>query len=434
MMDVMSNDELDQLLMKAPGGMAKIALDDMLTILYATDTFLSMMKNVADKLTTAAALRRIIYSADIIYVTQQLAAQKNRKDNKISLNFRVLQQDGTFKWIMMSGEKLEEVYPAQPKPVPVYAFVSMDATEHMLKYKRMEQSADYQRIISELSREISFEYEIASDTLHFSPVFREIFGREADITGFRKKLEKTKIIHPEELPAVNKIFNSVMGGRKQVRFDMRLMPKEGGPVLYLCYASIIFDENKNPFKVVGKLSVTKHREEEEEETIIPQYDTLTNVCTKESAEGIIKQTINRQGVSAFSALMVVDVRNYKGINEIAGALHGENVLKTIAGQIKEQFRSTDVIARYGTGEFVIFVKDIQSDKFIYERAEHLCKGIDRLYSFEHNKNSLSISIGIAFQKGQLPNYTGLLANANTALIMAKKSSNSSFEVFYGGMN
>ncbi|MBH1942088.1 sensor domain-containing diguanylate cyclase [Mobilitalea sibirica] len=436
-MDDKTTDQKDQLLNTVPGGVAKIALDDTLTILYATDTFFSLIKNVSEKINTKTtlALLRIVYSADIIYVTQQLAAQKIRKDNIINFNFRTLQSNGSFKWVMITGSKTEEVHQSGNKSVPVYSCIAMDVTEHMLKYKKLEQVNNYHRIISELSKELYFEYEIATDTLVFTELFREVFGKDSVISGFRKKLDKTKMIHPDEVPGVIKVYSSMMSGRKQVRFELRLISKEGAPTWYICYASIIFDDNKNPYKVIGKLaSINTIKKEAETVTQKPQLDNLTKVCTKDSAESMITEAMSKQEPDALSALLLIEIRNYKGVNEILTSVKGENILTTLAGYFKERFRATDIIGRLGLNEFIVYVKDIRTDRYVYEKADQICKEVENRYSYEHTKNGLSISIGVAFKKEEQMEYSALLANAKTALIMAKKENNNSFEVFYETTN
>lgn len=427
----------EQLLQTVPGGIARIALNDELTILYATDTFYSLIKNVTDKINSNGLLR-IVYSADIIYLTQQLAAQKNRKDNLISLNFRTLQQNGSFRWVMITGKKTEEVHQSGTKLVPVYSCIAMDVTDHMLKFKKLEQEENYHRTIAELSKELYFEYEIATDTLTFTELFREVFGKDSVIKEFSKKLDKTKLIHPSELPAVNKIFKSMMSGKKQVRFELRLFPKEGLPVWYVCYVSIILDENRNPYKLIGKLATTNPLKKETEINIpetapatIAQLDPLTEVCTKDSAEALIKGDLAKKESDSLSALLLLEVRNYKGANEIMRAINGENTLTTVAGIMKSKLRTSDIIGRLSLSEFVIYLKDINTEKNAYEIAEQLCKEVERQFSYEHNKNSLSISIGISLTKSEKIEYPNLLANSKAALVMAKKENVSSFEIFYG---
>lgn len=422
---------LEALLKSVPGGIANLVFDDMLTILYASDNFYSLIKNVTDKTMIKApiSLLRMVYSADIISLTQQIASQKHRKDNMIDLNFRTLQQNGSFKWVMITGKKTEETYQAGSKTVPVYSCIAMDITNYMVNYKKLEQTNDYHRIISELSKEFFFEYEIATDTLSFSELFREVFGKDSTMVGFRNRLEKTKTIHSDELPAVISIYNSMMSGRKLARFELRLIPKNGKPTWYTCYASIIFDENKNPYKVVGKLSAMNIVDKEEEQSAyVPQLDATSNVCTKESAERMISEAASKQEEETLSVLMLIDIKNFKGINEIRRAIKGENIITTIGGVLKNNLRSSDIIGRLSLSEFVVYVKGLPSDKAAYELADQICNSIEALHSYEHRKSSISASIGLTLHKGA-QEYATLIANANTALVMAKKISTSSFEVF-----
>lgn len=435
-MEDINRQEFEELLQTAPGGIAKLAFDDMLTILYATDTFYSLIKKVTDKVNTKAplALLGIVYSADIIYVTQQLANQKRKNSNMININFRTLQQDGSFKWVMITGNKTEETYQSGSKSVPVYSCIAMDITSHMVNYKKLEQTNDYHRTISDLAKDLFFEYVIATDTVSFSELFSEIFGRDSTLTGFRKRLEKTKMVHPDELPAVFAIFNSMMSGRKQVRFELRLLTKDGIPNWYICYASIIFDENRNPYKVVGKLSTTNHIEKETEKPVsAPSIDSLTQVCTKESSELLIKDACAKQEDASLSALILIDIRNYKNINEVKKSINSENILAYVGKQLQNHFRTSDIIGRLGLNEFVAYMRNVQSDNAVYDIAEQLCKAIEAVYPYSYTKNGISVSIGIAFHKGK-QEYQELLANANTALVMAKKVPNSTFEVFSGTLN
>ncbi len=432
-MDEINKLQMEELLSSAPGGFVKLAMDDMLTVLFASENFFSMVKNVTDKSAKGPQLLRMVYSADIIYVTQQLASQKTRKDNLISFHFRSLQQDGSFKWIMINGSRMQEIHSSGTKSVPVYSCMAMDVTDTMVQYKQLEQSIEYNRAITELSKDLYFEYEIASDTLSFSEIFREVFGKDSVITGFRKRLEKTKIIHPEELPAVVGIFNSMMSGRKQVRFELRMLPRDGKPCWYICYASIIFGENRNPHKVVGKLSLINTVENAPAEAEYqPTLDSLTNVCTKESAEIMIRDLLHKQKSDSLSALLLIDLRNYKNINEVRKAINGENILSTIGQVLKREFRTSDIIGRIGLSEFIVFIKDLPTDHMVYEIANRLCKELEALYSYEHTKNGITVSIGITLQKGE-QDFQAMLANANAALVMAKKVPVSSFEVFSGAV-
>lgn len=217
-----------------PCSILKLALDDDLTILTANEEFYNLIDYNRSE-TLPKTVFKIVYSTDIIYFTHQVADQKRRKDNRLILFFRVLQKNGSLKWIMISGSKTEENFQLQGKILPVYFCTAADVTSHMTEYKQMEQEIECHRTILELSRELFFEYLIAADTLYFSELFREIFDKEATIKNFSRKLEKTKIIHPDDLPVVISTYKNMMGGKKQAGLEIRLITREGKIAWYKRY-------------------------------------------------------------------------------------------------------------------------------------------------------------------------------------------------------
>lgn len=425
--------DMDQMLNTLPGGLLRIALDDELTIMYATDTFYKLIEMDQGKQTKPPkSIFKTVYSADIILYTQQIAAQKRRTDKQFLMFYRILRKNGGLKWIMINGSKTDEEFQKQNKTFPVYFCMALDISEHMTEFKKMEQELDYHRTILELSKELFFEYDIASDTLTFKELFREVFGKESEINNFSKRLEKTKLVHPEDLPGVIRIYRSMMGGKKQARIELRMTTKDGDIAWYVCYASIIFDDNKNPFKVVGKMSLINTKQEEKKFSKL-QLDSLTNVYTKDCAERLILDIMNNQDDEDISALFICEVRNYKALNEVVRIVDGENVLTSIAGILKKQFRRTDIIGRMGLGDFVVYMKSIRSERNAYEKAEYICKEVNKLYSFDFSKNGVILSIGVSLFKGQA-DFQEEMANAKAALVMAKKDNTSSFEIFYPSLS
>jgi len=411
-----------------PCSLLQVALDDELTIVSANDAFFNLIDYKAD--IWPKSIFKLVYSADIIYFTQQVASQKFRKDNQFTVFFRVLQKNGDLKWVMINGNKTEENIQIQDKSMPIYFCTAVDMTAYMTEYKRMEQEIDNHRTILELSRELFFEYLIATDTLSFSELFREVFNKESVIKNFSKKIEKTKIIHPEDLPLAVSTYRSMMGGKKQVRLELRMVTREGAVAWYVCYAFIIYDENKNPYKVAGKLAqINKCETDSEVSDQKIQLDPLTDVYTNETAQRLITHSMSVQKPKSLSALLLCEIQNFKGANELALILDNENILKKIASIFKGLLRKTDVVGRTGLGEFVIYMKDIGSERAAYDTAEQICREINNLYSYEYNKNNVYVSIGIAFALGK-SDYGTTITNAKSALAIAKKNYGNSFEVFY----
>lgn len=423
--------DIEQMVNGLPGGILKLVMDDELTIVSATDNFYKLIDyDKSEKL--PESIFRIVYSADIIYYTHQVAEQLRRNDKQLLLFFRVLQKNGSLKWIMINGSMSEETYQKKGYSLPVYICMAADVSSHMLQYKKIEQEIENHRTILELSKELFFEYIIATNTLSFSSeLYREIFGKESTIKNFSHKLEKSKIIYQEDLPLIINTYKSVMNGKKQVRLEFRMVTKEERTVWYVCYASIIYDENKNPYKVVGKLAAINRSDNEEDEEMLVKgkADSQTKIYPKEVAEKMIAQSMSKQDPESLSALFICEVHNYKGINEICRISENENILIVITDIFKKLFRKTDIIGNIGIGNFIIYMKDLSSEKSAYNAAEQICREINNLYVYQFNKNKVYISIGLALVKGK-SDYLTESANAKAALTMANKYNDSSFEVFY----
>lgn len=421
--------DMNQMMKSLSGGILRLALDDELTIIYASEVFYKLIDvDINNQAVLPKTIVKTVYSADMIMYTHQIVAQKKRKDNQLALFYRVLLKSGDLRWILINGSKTEESYNENNKEYPIYFCMAIDITDHMVKYKQLEQKVEYYDIMSEMSKELTFEYVIATDSLVFSKTFRETFGIDPKVENFSKKLEKTGIIHPEDLPGIVKVYRSVMNGKKQVRCEFRIITKDGQVLWYVCHASIVFDENKNPFKVLGKLSAMCMRREEDSPAIKIKLDTLTQVYSKDTSDKMIRDHMLNQDSSAISALFICELGNYKNINDIVKVVDGENVLVSIAKILKRSFRRTDIIGRTGLSEFTVCMRDITSDKYVYRKAQEICKEVNDLYSYSFNKSQLSISIGITFARGSL-DYSTAVDNAKTALLVAKKESSSSFEAF-----
>lgn len=330
---------------------------------------------------------------------------------------------------MINGNKTEENINLEGKSFPVYFCMAADVTLHMNEYKQMEKEIEYHRIILDLSRELFFDYMIATDTLYFSGLFRDIFGKNPVTENFSMKLMDTKVVHPDDLPVVINIFKGVMNGKKQTKFEIRLMTKEGKTVWYVCYATIIYDENKNPYKVVGKLVLINKSENNEMPDTRMLSDVLTGLYYKDAVRHMVSRSMFLQKPGSLSALLLCKVQNYKGKNEMASLKDNDNVIAMIASILRSLLRKTDIIGRTGEEEFVIYMKDIGSKKAAYNAAEQICREVDSLYSYKFYKNRVYISIGITFAPAR-SDYAEVLSNAETALALAEDNKESSFEVYW----
>ncbi|KUO73049.1 MAG: hypothetical protein APF77_20470 [Clostridia bacterium BRH_c25] len=95
------------------------------------------------------------------------------------------------------------------------------------------------------------------------------------------------------------------------------------------------------------------------------------------------------------SLMMIDIDNFKRINDTYGHSAGDEVLKQFAEILKGNTRSTDIVARLGGEEFVVFLPQTCCEN-VFKMAERIKQAIEaKTFIFGSGTDKITISIGIA---------------------------------------
>lgn len=152
-----------------------------------------------------------------------------------------------------------------------------------------------------------------------------------------------------------------------------------------------------------------------------ERDVLTGLYNREHFEQTLSEQL-RSGTCRTAGVLFIDVDDLKKANDRHGHLFGDSLLCYVAKQMMAVFRHTDVIARYGGDEFVVFAPNIPQDALelriqkLYEAFRHPFRGDDV-------QLAVSVSIGVATYPQDGITAAELLEHADCALYEAKKQKN-----------
>ena len=130
----------------------------------------------------------------------------------------------------------------------------------------------------------------------------------------------------------------------------------------------------------------------------------------------------------FVALML-DVDNFKQINDTHGHAVGDQVLAEFAEACREHLRPDDIVGRYGGDEFAIMVPGITSRRAV-QIAEQLIRPPTRVLGRDGKKLPYSVSIGIAESPAD-GDLAALLTHADAAMYEAKQAGGGGWQIFRG---
>lgn len=160
-------------------------------------------------------------------------------------------------------------------------------------------------------------------------------------------------------------------------------------------------------------------------------DPLTGLYNREYFEQFASSAMEK-GTLNSGAIIFFDLDNFKQVNDTLGHMIGDDVLCFISKRILGTFRHTDVIARYGGDEFVVFVNNIQRDD-LERRLVELCAVLQTPYRNDMIEYRLSGSIGAAVYPEDGTTFQDLLDHADTATYVAKEKGKAQFVFYQPGM-
>lgn len=181
--------------------------------------------------------------------------------------------------------------------------------------------------------------------------------------------------------------------------------------------------------VVNILSRIRDNEKSRELTDKADTDLLTDLYNKAATERKIREYLSAHP-DQMGLLFVLDIDNFKKINDTMGHAFGDEVLRTFGIQIRAEFRATDILGRTGGDEFTIFLCNMKEEGIIHTEARRLERFFQNFQAGEYVKYSATASIGAAIYPRDGRDFESLYKAADNALYVAKKRGKNQL-AFYG---
>ncbi len=165
----------------------------------------------------------------------------------------------------------------------------------------------------------------------------------------------------------------------------------------------------------------KQREAEEKAFELAFFDPLTKLPNRRMLSDRIKQVhINSQHVGAQAALLVLDIDNFKAINDLFGHGAGDKTLQQVARRLSQKAPATSTVARVGGNAFAILVPNLtEGNSQIISLAEKIMFALGRPLELAEKKHFLTASLGVSLFGADLEDMDAPLKNAEAAMYLAK---------------
>ncbi|QYE33740.1 GGDEF domain-containing protein [Polymorphobacter sp. PAMC 29334] len=191
-----------------------------------------------------------------------------------------------------------------------------------------------------------------------------------------------------------------------------------GNVRYLITRKQRINVNDIDYLIAVLTDVTAYREAEEHARNLSLHDPLTGLPNRILFWNRIEDAVLRS--SGSNALMLIDLDNFKAINDNYGHATGDNLIIDFSDRLLALTRPTDTVARIGGDEFAILLTDISDNSVVGSICEQIIHEASDLPSLMGKDAHIGASIGVVPPGCGLVDQAEMLRRADVALYQAKR--------------
>jgi len=152
-----------------------------------------------------------------------------------------------------------------------------------------------------------------------------------------------------------------------------------------------------------------------------ERDSLTGLLNRAATEDAVEFYLSKCGPESRCAMMVLDIDDFKNINDTYGHLQGDQLLIGISDVLRRHTRKSDVVGRFGGDEFVVFITDTQNDEIVIKKIHDFANEIRGLSETLQFDMPVSVSFGVTLTSKENTSFGEMFYMADKALYMAKRS-------------
>lgn len=361
----------------------------------------------------------LVYEADRIPL-QDIIVEKMRAHEPIEVDFRARYADGSLAWHHFS---------AQPRA---------HASEQENEYSGIVTSVNALREAENLMQSAQNRYNLLTEMLEvdvwtFNFITQELHmpysERISDLWLGGKSVWNiyqfvaAGYIYPDSVKEYGSLFQRLYNGEHRVGVEVQarcasgeyewfgLMGmvsgyRDGQPVEAMCVAVNINDE-KAQRRLFSEMRSKAMR------------DSLTNLYNRIATQDLIRAALKNPENQSQGVLFMLDLDNFKHINDQYGHLAGDKQLRVVAETLRTLLPGNTIIGRAGGDEFIIYLPGALSEQGAHKAGEEICDAIRACSNKGENAMPLTVSIGAArAQEGDT--FESLWQRADAAMYCVKR--------------
>ena len=249
--------------------------------------------------------------------------------------------------------------------------------------------------------------------------------------------DSTPFTHPDDIGVTEATHQRVMSGQADnMRYVKRYLRKDGDVIDVEVSRSPARDPNGNIlYFVFSERDITEERKLTAQLSHLALHDSITGLANRALMdEQLTKARARIKRRDGYNALFLLDLDDFKGVNDTQGHLVGDQLLAAVARRLESVTRPSDTLCRFGGDEFLYLAEDLMSTTDVKGIARRLLGALDEPFHILDLTLEQRASAGVVAWGASDSDDIDLLQNADVALYEAKRRQRGTFVLYEPSMH
>lgn len=273
-----------------------------------------------------------------------------------------------------------------------------------------------------------WEFDLENETILFSEGFKNILGINIkEKENIYKIFNELLNIDDEEM-LIKTFIGYKNRGNKEIYDQFQITDNAGNLKWILIRGKLLLNNRNHSLNLINgiMLDITGIKHQEEHIHYLAYHDSLTNLPNQRKFVKILQEQLNQH---SFGAVILLDIDNFKGINDTLGHAYGDKVLKKVAEELTLIEDQKMFVSRFGGDEFFVLIEDEKDIDKIKNYVKQITNIFRNKLLMEGEKIYLSCSIGITLYPFDSGEVSQLLMNADLAMYKVKTAGKNNYIFF-----
>lgn len=285
-------------------------------------------------------------------------------------------------------------------------------------------------LLSHFSDTYLFEYEFGSGQLRLSDNAPAALDLPFPSTGPMPADALKAAVHPDDWARLLSLRQTPPQSGQEARLEFRLRHSDGNYVWYECKALTVHDERGHPLLLMGRFEDINVRKTREALLLARStLDDLTGLLNRSAVALRVEEYLRTPCAGQGGALLMLDLDNFKAINDTCGHATGDRALLLTAQILRETFRGSDILGRAGGDEFLVFMTGVRDRGLVEKKAWELCRRLEDRCAADCCAFTCTCSVGAALYPRDGDRYSALFEAADAAMYQAKREGKNAFHFY-----